>query len=244
MRLLKLLALVYLMAQFIVVGSFLSFFGREWSYWWAHVSAKWAAKLLNLDVTVSGYALPEILVGNHLSYLDILAMLTVEPMCFVTSIETRESGLLGWISQMGGALFVDRRKRTGLQREISNIESALYDGYPVVIFPEATSTNGEQVLPFRSSLFQAAMNQNRIQPFCIQYNRIDRDSVNLSNRDGIFWYGDMTFWSHIWKVLGFKKISVSLKFMDPVYTRRFDDRKEIAQHSWRLVRDRFTAVGI
>src|SRR5688572_7281518 len=119
MRLLKLFGLIYLMFQFIVVGGILSIFDREWSYWWAHVSAKWAAKLLNLEVTIHGYALPEILVGNHLSYLDILALLSVEPMCFVTSVETRDSGILGWISRMGGALFVERRKKARLHKEIN-----------------------------------------------------------------------------------------------------------------------------
>jgi len=244
LRLFKFFALVYLMLQFVIVGGFFSIFDREWSYWWAHISAKWAARLLNLDVSVIGYALPEILVGNHLSYLDILALLSVEPMCFVTSVETRDSGILGWISRMGGALFVERRRKAGLQKEINEIESALCEGFPVVIFPEATSTNGEKVLPFRSSLFQAAMNQNRIQPFCIQYNRIDGSTVNIANRDDIYWYGDMTFWRHVWKVLGFKRIALTLRFMDPVYTRRFEDRKEIAKHSWKLVSDRFVPVQI
>ncbi len=88
-------------------------------------------------------------VGNHLSYMDVLAISSVVPACFVTSMEIKEAPGLGLICQMAGALFVERRNKMNIHNEVREITEGLQHGANVAIFPEATSTNGEQILRFR-----------------------------------------------------------------------------------------------
>src|SRR5262245_37813580 len=81
---------------------------------------RWGLFLLNVKVRRRGEHLPEgsaLLVGNHLSYLDILLLCAETPTCFVTSNEIRDTPFLGLIVRMAGCLFVERRNRDNLHNE-------------------------------------------------------------------------------------------------------------------------------
>ena len=94
-----------------------------------------------------------LIVSNHLSYLDVLAMISVLNTRFVTSMEVKHAAGLGWITDQAGCLYVERRSRKNLKTEINEISKALEGGFYVVVFPEATSTNGDGVLRFKRPLF-------------------------------------------------------------------------------------------
>jgi 1-acyl-sn-glycerol-3-phosphate acyltransferase len=98
------------------------------------------------------------IVSNHLSYIDILLISSVLPTSFVTSVEMKNTPFLGQIIQLAGCLFVERRNKKNIMNEIGDIENALNKGLNVTVFPEATSTNGEQVLKFKRSLFMNFQN--------------------------------------------------------------------------------------
>jgi lyso-ornithine lipid O-acyltransferase len=141
------------------------------------------------------------IVSNHLSYLDILVISSLVPTCFVTSIEMKKTPFLGQIIQLAGCLFVERRNRNNIHYEIKEIERALKAGLNVTVFPEATSTNGEQVLQFKRSLFQAAISGNaNLLPLTLNYTHLNGNKVTLVNRDYLCWYGEMSFLPHLWKL--------------------------------------------
>ncbi len=151
------------------------------------------------------------LVCNHLGYLDVLVLASKVNACFVTSLEMRRTPFLGQICEMGGCLYVDRRTRANLSKEVSMLTQALASGLNVCVFPEGTSTNGSSVLRFKRPLFKAAVDSAKaVQTLCLNYEEIDGGPLNSKNRDSLFWYGDMTFLPHLWNFFRNKSVKVSL----------------------------------
>jgi len=170
-----------------------------------------------------------LIVCNHLSYLDVLILCAHYPSCFVTSVEIKNTPVLGQICQLAGCLFVERRNRSGLLREVQELTHALKNGLNVAIFPEATSTNGAGLLRFRRPLYEAAIDSRRpILSLCLNYERISDEEVCQANRDMVFWYDDMTFIDHLWSFFSLEKTQVSLALVDLIEESHVFDSTELA----------------
>jgi 1-acyl-sn-glycerol-3-phosphate acyltransferase len=186
-----------------------------------------------------------LIVCNHLSYLDIFVISSVFPACFVTSYEMKETPFLGQVCSLGGCLFVERRSKKGLSNEIINLTNALKENMNVVIFPEATSGNGEGVLKFRSPLFQAAIEAKReVLPLCLNYLTADNEPVTLKNRDSLFWYGDMTFFSHFLKLIELKTIEIELSVLEVVQLDTEKNKAELAQYSFEKINSTYLPIQV
>lgn len=161
-----------------------------------------------------------LVVSNHLSYLDVLILATTLPSCFVTSKEIKRSFFLGQIVTLAGCLFVDRKNKTNLRGEINELREALSAGLNVTIFPEATSTDGSEVLRFKRPLFESAIATARpILPITINYTNISNESVSTNNRDIVCWYGTMAFFPHFLKLLNQSNITVEVQVHEPFYPK-------------------------
>ena len=157
------------------------------------------------------------IVANHMSYLDGVIMAAFRQGAFVTSMEMRAAPVLGIITELGGCLYVERRSKENIHNEISEIEEALKTGFNVIIFPEATSTNGAKVLPFKRPLFAAAAKaQVPVLPVVIEYESIDGVPVTAGNRDTLCWYGKMDFAPHFLQLTRHRRIRVRLKVLPPI----------------------------
>lgn len=175
-----------------------------------------------------------LIVGNHLSYLDIIAHASLRSSCFVTSVEIRDTPILGEICKMAACVFVERRNRDNLSKEISEVSESLKNGINVTIFPEATSTNGDEVLRFKRPLFQAAIDANTpIIPVTINYEKIDGKIIDLNNRDDVCWYGDMDFFPHLWRVLNLKRVDINIIFHDVISPN--SNSSDLAEQSHQVV---------
>lgn len=181
-----------------------------------------------------------LMVGNHMSYLDILVLSAIYPSSYVTSQEIREMPFLGMLCEWAGCLFVERRSRKNLSREVSEIKDALLKGLTVTIFPEATSTNGEEILRFRTPLYQAAIDSGvMVQPFCLNYLRINGSPFSRGNRDYVCWYGDMDFLPHLWALCRLDSVDVSVQFLDKLDPANVTHPKELAEQSQAMVTKEF-----
>lgn len=204
--------------------------------------------ILRIQVELSGPGLKDnkrahLLVGNHLSYTDILIVAAHRPTCFVTSMEIRETPFLGQICLVAGCLFVERRNKTNIMAEVREITTALEKGINVVIFPEATSTNGEQILRFRKPLFAAAVgSQTPVLPFCLNYRFLNGEPVDLKNRDFVFWYGDMPFASHLWSLSRLHRVDVDFISLKPLEVSASSEIEHLASQSQRDVEAVFKPV--
>lgn len=197
--------------------------------------AAWLLELLGTGVHVRHrWLLPndhrgQLILCNHLSYLDVLIIQSVLPAVFVTSVEVRETPLLGLLAELGGCLFVERRDRSGIPNEVSAIAEVLRDGTNVVVFPEGTSSNGERVLPFKVSMMDAAsLGQTNILPLCLRYTSVDGKRFGPENRDYVAYHGDMEFLPHFRGLLSRSTVTAELTLLERVEVTPQEDRKTLA----------------
>ncbi|MCX5782258.1 MAG: lysophospholipid acyltransferase family protein [Elusimicrobia bacterium] len=187
---------------------------------------------------------PSFIAANHLSYLDILCISTVVRACFISSIEVKGFGFIpGIISRLGHTYFVDRRKKSSVTSEVAGIADILTGGTSVVFFPEGTSGDGSRVLPFKSSFFRSAeLSGRRTVPLCINYTKINGIKPSLENRDLVFWYGDMGFFSHFIKLFSAGPMNVKLSFLEPIFPHEGIDRKDMSAEAHLRISRKFDKI--
>lgn len=194
-------------------------------------------RILGINVSFKGGEFPEencLIVSNHLSYLDVIVLASKIPTAFVTSKEIKKTPFLGEIVKLAGCLFVDRKNRSNLKEEISELKEGLLNGLNVTVFPEATSTNGDEVLRFRRPLFEAAKESNKnILPLTINYKTISHKEVSSENRDIVCWYGLMDFLPHFLKLLEEKEVSVEVSVGELISP--YGDSLELAKKSHEII---------
>jgi 1-acyl-sn-glycerol-3-phosphate acyltransferase len=235
-------------SSLIVILSFFSF-SRARKILVKNISfhSKFALKIFGIKVLKQNHNLDKsknyLLVSNHHSYVDILVIASEFPACFVTSYEMKETPFLGQLCSLGGCLFVERRSKKGLSNEVRNLTKALTNKLNVVIFPEATSTNGEELKKFKRPLFQAAIDaQKEILPICLNYSKIDDTKITLKNRDKVFWYGDMTFFPHFLSILDIKQLEVELSILNPIKLDPSFTKNELADQTYLTVNTHFKPI--
>lgn len=189
-------------------------------------------KVFNVQITVKGKPHAEssfLYVGNHMGFVDIFVLASVMPAVFVTSQEMRETPVLGDICEMAGCVFVERRSRTKIMNELGVLKSALDEGLNVVLYPEATSTDGGRVYPFKKTLMMAGPQAGRpIQPGCINFSDIGGEDFNLRSRDSVCWYGEMSFLTAMLNLVNTSYIKVELEYLEPMHFAADADRTDVA----------------
>lgn len=210
--------------------------------------AKFTLKVLGVRAKASGLEnfrglSHALLVGNHMSYVDVIVLVSFYPTTFVTSTEVRDAPGLGLICRMTGCLFVDRKNRGGIRGEISELSDGLAHGMNVAIFPEATSGNGEKLLRFKKPLYLSAIETSSpILPFCLNYRRVGGEPINRVSRDSICWYGDMDFIPHIFALTGNGGVDAEITFLPPIYPEAGDDAAPIVERSQAAVEGAFAPI--
>jgi len=190
---------------------------------WLQRHSRGVLKIFHLEASIEG-SVPTrgLLVSNHQGYLDIFLLASIAPAAFVAKREIKSWPVVGWLTQMAGTLFVDRSRRVQVGRVNDEIRAALDRGALVVLFPEGASSNGQTVLPFKSSLLEpAAQSAHPLSVSAIQYAIEDGDVV----REVCYW-GDHTFFPHLLNLLGKRAVRATVRFA-PVQ-RAGADRKQLA----------------
>ena len=182
-----------------------------------------------------------LVVANHVSWLDIVALGALEPVAFVAKAEVGPTPLARALLSLQGVLYVDRRRRADIPRANEAIAAAMRRGMPVVLFAEGTTGDGNRLLPLRSSHFEAACLVARagealVQPLFIDY--ISRAGLKVTRRDrpDIAWYGDMTFVRHFWRVMRGGRLACQVRWGEPfaVGEKR---RKALTREAGRQLRE-------
>lgn len=174
-----------------------------------------------------------LMTGNHLSYLDIIILSAATPVSFVAKLEVASWPLFGWLAKLQRTVFVERRSvraRDGAQA----IQQRMKDGYPLALFAEGTSTDGIDVLPFKSSLFASVLNQDinqdiPVQPFTIALLTVGgRAADTPAIRNLYCWHGNMELLPHLWAFAKTSGAGVRLTFHPPHKAQDFADRKALS----------------
>lgn len=182
-----------------------------------------------------------LILSNHLSYIDIFVLFSYFSAAFVASIdEVQQNIILGKATEYSGGIFVERRNRSNIKQELDSISETIERGLNVVLYPEGTTSNGDQVLPFKSSFLAVAERSDiEILPVCIKYKKINNSNINSENRDLIYYYGGMKFFPHFFRFLEVKSIDVELRILDVINSADHPSRKEISSLSYQAINNAY-----
>lgn len=193
--------------------------------------------IFNIKVHVHGTPKTDqqvLYVSNHLSYLDIPVIGTVLKASFVAKKDVSSWPVFGFLSKLQQTAFIERSRGAAV-KERNALDSMIADGKSLIIFPEGTSTNGDSVLPFKSSLFALALKDSEkpilIQPFSLKMDTVDKQKPDASNIVDIYsWHRDMTteLPAHLWRFAKSKGAVISLHFHPVISSESYTDRKKLA----------------
>ena len=109
-------------------------------------------------------------VGNHISWIDIYVINAWRPTPFVSKAEVRDWPVIGWLAAKLDTAFVQREKRSDAKRIMHELAERLKQGRLICVFPEGTTSDGVELLPFHANMFQAAVSAGvPVQPICLMY---------------------------------------------------------------------------
>ncbi len=98
-----------------------------------------------------------LVVANHMSWLDIIVMNAACPSRFVSKSDVKQWPVVGRLVEASGTLFIERDNRRDALRVVHHMAECLRAGERLAVFPEGTTSDGQQVLPFHANLLQAAV---------------------------------------------------------------------------------------
>ncbi len=191
---------------------------------WLQRTGRHVGRIFQLEIQSNG-TIPTrgLLVCNHVSYVDILVLVSLAPAMFVAKREVKSWPVMGMLAQLGGTLFIDRQRRTHVGEINDDIQAALDGGALVIVFPEGTSSDGRDVLPFKSSLLEPATQQKH--PLTV--GRVRYTLANGDEDEAVAYWGDAVFFPHLLNLLSRPKVRAIVRFA-PV-KQHSGDRKELAQ---------------
>jgi 1-acyl-sn-glycerol-3-phosphate acyltransferase len=153
-----------------------------------------------------------LVVGNHISWIDIYVINAWRPTPFVSKAEIRKWPVVGWLAEKLDTVFVQREKRSDAKRIMHELSDRLQKGELMCVFPEGTTTDGQSLLPFHANMFQAAVSASvPVQPICLMY---EDASGRLSTAPA--YIGDMTLNDSLNAVLSASPMTAHLYVCNPL----------------------------
>ena len=209
---------------------------------------RFLCKLFGIRITVIGKPIQDrgvLMVGNHASYLDILIISAIARVSFVGRRDVADWPLFGTMAKLQETVFIMRSKRSGAGESRDIIRERLREGDALVLFPEGTTTDGNRVITFKSSLMgavEAEMGTDAagvirtvpVQPFTISYVGMHGMPLGREDRPFYAWYGDMELLPHLWEGLKAGPLDVVVEFHPPIAVD--GGRKKIAALAEETVR--------
>lgn len=211
-----------------------------------HIWQRGVCRILGLRVVVEGTpdtARQVMFVSNHLSYLDIPVIASVLKASFIAKKDVSSWPVFGFLSTLQQTAFISRDRKDA-KVEKNNLSSMIAAGKSLILFPEGTSTDGCDVVKFKSSLFSLAADPTTgaflpVQPISLIMDRVDgRVPADGPNdvRDVYAWHGDMTMGPHLWNFVKSRGATIRLIFHPVLDPQVYNDRKLLAEAAWNQVR--------
>jgi lyso-ornithine lipid O-acyltransferase len=216
---------------------------RPWTPWITQGVCWMAFVILGMGYRVEGRQMNTAgcVVANHSSWLDIFALNARKRVYFVSKAEVAGWPGIGWLARATGTVFIRREAREA-QAQTNVFRERLRAGHRLLFFPEGTSTDGQRVLPFKTTLFAAFFDPSlkdslKVQPVSVIYTAPPGEDARFYG-----WWGAMGFGPHLLRVLACRRPgAVTLVYHPPVAVAEFPDRKALARHCEMAVRGGFEA---
>lgn len=206
--------------------------------WVVRLACRAVLRVMSLPITCSGSPMPYpgAVVANHCSWLDIFSLNAVQRVLFVAKAEVQAWPLIGLIARSVGTVFIERRASHAVKHR-NVVLGYIAKGQRLLFFPEGTSTDGQRVLPFRSTLFAAFLEPEVresvwVQPVTLNY-------VAPAGADPRFygWWGDTDFAPDLFRVLAQPvQGRIEVVFHPPIKATDVASRKDMARRCEQAVR--------
>lgn len=186
-----------------------------------------------------------VIISNHVSYVDGIILGSLFPVVFVSKKEVKSWPVIGQWNTLCGTIYINRQRKELVPLLIEEISRKLMQEANVLLFPEGTSTNGERMLPFQTAPLAAPLRKRAIiVPVTLTYKSVEEKPVSVSNRDLIYWYGDMSFVNHFWKLLSLRGIEAMVTLQPKIECFRYENnsagRRRLAEDCYNRVLGRIT----
>jgi 1-acyl-sn-glycerol-3-phosphate acyltransferase len=204
---------------------------------------RWACRILGFNITVRGSpspSRPTLFVSNHSSYFDVPVLGSLFNCSFIAKSEMVTWPIIGRLARLQRSVFVDR-KPSNVGEHSNEIAARLAAGDSLVLFAEGTTSDGNRLLPFKSSLFTVAemappeLNLT-IQPISIIATGLDGMPLGRAMRPLYAWYGDMPLAPHVWDAMKAGKLTIEVEFHE-TFTAGTLSRKQLCAKSEAAVED-------
>ena len=203
----------------------------KWIAFFAQVWARVTCLVLNIQVRIEGNTAIKpgsLIVANHVGSPDIFVLGATFKGFFVSKAEVADWPLFSWLARLGKTVFADRSKRHQVKALIGEITQRLNSDHSVILFPEAQATDGTDVVPFKSAVFESAVLASRpVVPVEIRYHD--------EHQPTIAYYGD-SFISHIMTLLKAPRLSATVTVFPEISAG--DDRQTLAEKSYKAIHDK------
>ena len=193
-----------------------------------------AARVCGARVKVVGTHLKRdvFFVANHISWVDILALAGASGTAFVAKAELATAPVVGWLASLNRTVFVKREHRMGVAEQINALKEALVDNWSVTVFPEGTTTDGQSLLPFKTSMLSVLEPPPPgvlVQPVILDYGAV---------AEWIGWIGEEGGLNNAKRVLSRKgSFKVALHYLEPFSPEDFKGRKAISIEARRRIEE-------
>ncbi len=200
---------------------------------------RYAARVCGARVDVHGTHLKRdvFYVANHLSWVDILALAGASGTAFVAKAELAEAPVVGWLASLNRTVFVKREHRMGVAEQINALKDALVDNWSVTVFPEGTTTDGQSLLPFKTSMLSVLEPPPPgvlVQPVVLDYGAV---------AEWIGWIGEESGVNNAKRVLSRKgTFRLRLYYLEPFSPEEFKGRKAISTEARRRIEEALTEI--
>jgi 1-acyl-sn-glycerol-3-phosphate acyltransferase len=197
-----------------------------------------ALRILGLGLHVEGSPMQGqgAVVANHSSWLDIFVLNASKRIYFVSKSEVAKWPGIGWLARATGTVFLVRDRKRAVE-QTALFQERLLAGHKLLFFPEGTSTDGQQVLPFKTTLFQSFFAPElravlQVQPVTVIYTAPTGQDTRFYG-----WWGNMTFGAHLLSTLApARQGQVKVIYHTPLKVVDFTDRKSLAFAAEEAVR--------
>ena len=205
----------------------------------ARITRWWHNRVLGaLGIKLSIHGTPvdsaSLFVANHLSWLDIHLIGSHLPVRFLSKAEVQNWPIFGWLASRAGTLYIPRGSKTASEQANFIMQQTLLDDQHVVLFPEATTSDG-CIKRFHGRLMQSAIDaQCLLQPIAIRYPDSDGNTVH----EAVLYTGNTSFMQSAKNVMAAKNIIAELYFLKPIDTQN-KNRDELARYAEEQVKTLF-----
>lgn len=189
----------------------------------------WSAGLLRclgIRLDVDGTPRPgaKLIVANHVSWLDIMAINAVAPSRFVSKAEVGRWPVVGMMVTLAGTLYIERSRPRDAKRVLELLANTLREGRTAAVFPEGTTSEGHSVMPFHANLLQAVIDADvPVQPVALRY----RDATHAVSPAASY-AGEKTLPQSVWQVVTAEGLAVRVRVL-PSERVTHSDRRALAQ---------------